>query len=72
MGDLTILKQDDNGEWTVPEQKVVTVRNVWSNGKKIRNYSGQGEQSVWHNPSNGYRKMIAVLIEINDSENGTV
>jgi len=38
--------------------------SVWSNGSKIRRYSGQGEGSEWHNPKDGYRKMIAILVEI--------
>lgn len=42
---------------------VVSVVSVWSNGSKIRRYSGQDEHSVWHNPKDGYRKMYAVLIE---------
>ncbi len=43
-------------------EKLLAV-NVWSNGSKIRRYNGQGNASVWHNPSDGYRKMYAVLIE---------
>jgi len=43
---------------------VVNTVNVWSNGRKIRRYSGQDEQSVWHNPKDGYRKMVAILVEV--------
>jgi hypothetical protein len=43
--------------------KVVNVLNVWSNGKVVRRYVGQNEKSVWHNPRDGYRKMLAILIE---------
>ena len=42
---------------------VVSVLNVWSNGKKIRRYVGQGKDSLWHNPRDGYRKMVAILVE---------
>lgn len=45
--------------------RVVNVTNVWSNGKKIRRYQGQGENTKWHNPDDGYRKMVAILVEEN-------
>ncbi|MDF1511166.1 hypothetical protein PZE06_23835 [Robertmurraya sp. DFI.2.37] len=48
---------------TADGYEVANVVSVWSNGSKIRRYSGQGEGSVWHNPKDGYRKMYAVLIE---------
>jgi uncharacterized protein with PIN domain len=35
---------------------------VWSNGRTIRRYSGQGEQSIWRNPKDGYRQMYALLL----------
>ena len=43
---------------------VENVVNVWSNGNKIRRYTGQGENSSWHNPKDGYRKMVAILVEV--------
>ena len=43
---------------------IVSVVNVWSNGNKIRRYTGQGEDSEWHKPKDGYRKMVAILVEI--------
>lgn len=43
---------------------VSNVVNVWSNGSKIRRYTGQGKASTWHNPKDGYRKMVAILVEI--------
>lgn len=43
---------------------VANVVNVWSNGNKIRRYVGQGEDSSWHNPKDGYRKMVAILVEV--------
>jgi hypothetical protein len=46
---------------------VVNVINAWSNGNTIRRYSGQDENSVWRNPSKGYRKMYAVLIEVEEA-----
>ena len=45
---------------------VVKVINVWSNGRAIRRYQGQNEGSVKHNPKNGYRKMVAILVEESD------
>jgi hypothetical protein len=46
---------------------VVNVVSAWSNGNKIRRYSGQDSKSVWHNPKDGYRKMYAVLIEVEEA-----
>lgn len=48
------------------DYKVVDMVNVWSNGKVIRRWAGQGEQSKWRNPEDGYRKMIAILVEENE------
>ncbi len=45
---------------------VVNVVNVWSNGNKIRRFIGQGDGSTWHNPRDGYKKMVAVLVEIDE------
>lgn len=45
---------------------VANVVSAWSNGSKIRRYSGQDGESIWHNPKDGYRKMYAVLIEIEE------
>lgn len=39
------------------------VHNVWSNGTMIRRYQGQGEHSN-KNPSIGFRKMVAILVEV--------
>lgn len=47
----------------LPLDATVDVLNVWSDGKKIRRWSGQDERSVWHPPSKGYRKMTCILIE---------
>jgi len=51
-------------EWLVKngQARVVSVQNVWSNGKSIRRYQGQGEESN-RSPANGYRQMTAILIE---------
>lgn len=46
---------------------VVNVVTAWSNGNKIRRFQGQDENSAWHNPRNGYRKMYAVLIEVEEA-----
>jgi hypothetical protein len=43
---------------------VVSFVNVWSNGKKIRKWVGQDDRCTWHNPRDGYRRMVAVLVEI--------
>jgi hypothetical protein len=48
--------------------KEVSKRIVWSNGKVIRLYNGQNKSSTWHNPRDGYRKMVAVLYELNEGE----
>lgn len=45
---------------------IVSYLNVWSNGKVVRRYTGQGEESRWHNPKDGYRKMVAILVEVED------
>lgn len=42
---------------------VANVRTVWSNGVSSRIYVGQDKDA---SVSNGKRKMISVLIEIND------
>jgi hypothetical protein len=47
---------------------VANVVNVWSNGKKIRRWAGQGKNSTWHNPRDGYRKMIAILVEVDEED----
>lgn len=44
------------------EAKEVAVVNVWSNGRTIRRYQGQGE-GFNRSPEKGYRKMVAILIE---------
>ena len=46
---------------------VVSVINAWSNGHKIRRYCGQDKDSVKHNPKDGYRKMYAILIEVEEA-----
>ena len=61
-------KDELTGKLTEEGYEVVRVINVWSNGNKIRRYSGQDESSVWHNPKDGYRKMMAVLIETKDGD----
>ncbi|MCY7948032.1 hypothetical protein P8891_06185 [Bacillus atrophaeus] len=48
---------------------VANVVNVWSNGSKIGRYAGQGEGSSWHNPNDGYRKMVAILVEVDEEVN---
>lgn len=45
---------------------IVNYVSVWSNGSKIRRFTGQGEGSAWHNPKDGYRKMVAILVEIDE------
>lgn len=45
---------------------IVAYLNVWSNGNKVRRYTGQGEGNSWHNPKDGYRKMVAILVEIEE------
>jgi hypothetical protein len=45
---------------------IVNYVSVWSNGSKIRRFTGQGEGSSWHNPKDGYRKMVAVLVEVDE------
>lgn len=42
--------------------RINSVHSVWSNGKSIRRYQGQGEGNN-RSPSKGYRKMTAILIE---------
>lgn len=45
--------------------QVASVVNVWSNGRVIRRYQGQGE-GFTRSPERGYRKMVAILIEVGD------
>jgi hypothetical protein len=45
---------------------IVNYVSVWSNGNKIRKFTGQGEGSAWHNPKDGYRKMVAILVEVDE------
>lgn len=46
--------------------KVVNYLNVWSNGNKVRRYVGQGKGSEWHSPEKGYKRMVAILVDIDD------
>jgi hypothetical protein len=46
--------------------EIVNYVSVWSNGNKIRRFTGQGEGSSWHNPKDGYRKMVAILVELDE------
>ena len=63
------MKKDKLTEKLTEEgYEVVRVVYVWSNGNKIQRYSGQDEESVWHNPKDGYRKMTAILIETEADE----
>lgn len=58
-----MTKDELSEKLTEDGYEFVKVVNVWTNGSKIRRYSGQDDSSVWHHPSDGYRKMYAVLIE---------
>lgn len=42
------------------------VVNVWSDGNKIRKWAGQSDASQWHNPKDGYRRMVAILVEVDE------
>lgn len=44
---------------------VVNVVNVWSNGNKIRRYVSQDKNNDY-SPENGYKKMVAILVEIDE------
>lgn len=44
------------------DAKVVGVVNVWSNGKTIRRYQGQGA-GFNRSPEKGYRRMTAISVE---------
>lgn len=46
--------------------KINGVVNVWSDGKKIRRWAGQSDASQWHNPKDGYKKMVAILVEVDE------
>ncbi|MEK4360842.1 hypothetical protein NYE48_27935 [Paenibacillus sp. FSL M7-1455] len=45
----------------LPLDAEIDVISVWSNGKKVRRWSGQDENSAWH-PAPEFRKMTAILI----------
>lgn len=52
-------------------EKVVSVVDVWSNGRVIRRYQGQDKSRYNYSTSasNGYRRMTAILIEeVRDNE----
>ncbi|QOV08337.1 hypothetical protein Kirov_138 [Bacillus phage Kirov] len=47
---------------------IVNVVSVWSDGKTMRRYVGQNEKSTTHKASEGYRKMVAIIVEVKDDE----
>ena len=53
------------------QAQVANVVNVWSNGKKIRRYQGQDKSgyTVSTSADKGYRKMVAILIEVPEEAN---
>lgn len=56
---------------SLPLDAKVVVRTVWSNGNKIRRYSGQdkpGADVKKTAPERGFRKMTVILIEEVDAE----
>ena len=50
----------------LPKGNKITEKIVWSNGNVVRQYRNQNEDSVWHNPKDGYRKMVMQLYEYKD------
>lgn len=67
-GDAEMTAKELKARLSSEGYNVVNVVSAWSNGTKIRRYSGQDTESVWHNPKDGYRKMYAVLIEVETEE----
>lgn len=49
---------------------IVSYIHVWSNGKVIRRFQGQDKENRWRNPKDGYRKMVAILVEVQDENDG--
>ncbi|WP_199089067.1 hypothetical protein [Bacillus mycoides] len=57
--------QDKIGEEGIDQMlNIVNVVSVWSNGTTIRRYAGQDKNSA----KTGYRKMVAILVEVKDDE----
>ncbi|QPK89852.1 hypothetical protein IEN91_05285 [Bacillus velezensis] len=56
-----IINQD-----TGSKLDVINTFTVWSNGTKIRRYQGQDKNSTQHHPDKGFKKMIAILVEIDE------
>lgn len=45
---------------------IVSYIHVWSNRKGIRRFQGQDKENRRRNPKDGYRKMVAILVEVED------
>lgn len=59
------IVQDKIGEEGIDQMlNIVNVVSVWSNGTTIRRYAGQDKTSS----KTGYRKMVAILVEVKDDE----
>ncbi|WP_151035741.1 hypothetical protein [Bacillus wiedmannii] len=59
------IVQDKIGEEGIDQMlNIVNVVSVWSNGTTIRRYAGQDKNSS----KTGYRKMVAILVEVKDDE----
>lgn len=59
------IVQDKIGEEGIDQMlNIVNVVSVWSNGTTIRRYAGQDKGNV----KTGYRKMVAILVEVKDDE----
>lgn len=51
---------------TVTGKKVAGVIDVWSNGKSSRRYIGQDITNQGGRKSDGFKRMVAVYIEVNE------
>lgn len=70
--DINLNKVKDAANNLILDENMRVVRcvNIWSDGNKIRRFSGQNAKSTWHKPEDGYKKMIAVLIEVDEEIQG--
>ncbi|HDR8453928.1 TPA: hypothetical protein QC364_000718 [Bacillus cereus] len=59
------IVKDKIGEEGIDQMlNIANVVSVWSNGTTIRRYAGQDKS----NDRQGYRKMVAILVEMKDDE----
>lgn len=66
---MRIMSKDEKDELretieAVTSKKVAGVVDVWSNGKSSRRYIGQDITNTGKSPKDGFKRMVAVYIEV--------